>query len=519
MEPIDSIIILLIGCTLTLFVLWIASHFGGTDLNLPSFIQGAYSNIWTYLTGAGGSTLLMVLKKPGMQRPNYLVWSFAVTFGLLVLAFGIALTKHLFPQPVHPLALLKFRVRFPNGENPILSFSQSQPRVTDFPPTVAVDNDEHYRGLHYFENVVWPQPATPLLVATATRASLVSTQTDKPDRPMTFCIKQSPNPPTNTSEPEIHMQCVEGGQCGFDLDDYGWAVAAECRENAGQSHSFFGLMTEVRAQTTEETVKKPGWRVPSLMTLRKMTDSERVGFTEFTIKSDSIPGVQKADSLRYEIFANGLPLYVDGRPPEYMLAEFDASKGLDFSFGMENLSFSGADKGCEDIFIQLEFLAGGLPIKEVQLARRYGALRDATPEEIASSDGAKFAWTGKYIKPLTEDREEVFLVSTTDLYEAMRDKASLDQVPLKYNGMDVVGVLRPPLDRPIYGVVIGLRQQSGQVKFTFDVATANKLLAWSRQMYLSKNRAFPRLPFPYAMKPNESGAGKLSSCGTKAPQS
>ena len=53
---------------------------------------------------------------------------------------------------------------------------------------------------------------------------------------------------------------------------------------------------------------------------------------------------------------------MDGRL-EDMLKEFDASKGLDFSFGMENLSFSGADRGCENIGVVLEFRKGSQLVK------------------------------------------------------------------------------------------------------------------------------------------------------------
>lgn len=416
------------------------------------------------------------------------------------------------------MAALKFRVDFPNHEKPSLNFQQSLPQWLENEIGIVYPN-QHYLFSHYSENVFWPGSGNRPIIATAARPVREFASVDDAPGDMKFCITRDPTPPPDNTPVEIHMLCVEGAQCVLDQGDYGRAVNANCPEKTNQSHSFFSLTTEVHAQTTEKHVKTPGWSVPSLMTLRQMTDRQRVGYTEFTIKSNPTPGTQNADLLRYTIFANGLPLYIDGRPPEDMYAKFDASAGLDSSFGLDNLSFSGADQGCENVAVQLEFLSGGRPIKQVQLSRRYAALRDAAAEQAASSDGMKFVWTGRYVKPKNEDRAEVFVISTRDINEAVRAKLSIEKVHLSYDGMDVIGVIRPPLDKPVYGVVIGLRQSMGQIKFNFDLGYANRVLAWAKDVQSSKSIAFRYVPFIYGMKPNESGLGKLASCGTRAPQS
>jgi hypothetical protein len=521
MEPIDSIIILLMASTMTLFILWLegAVLHHPSEIQLPDFITKTYSHIWGYLTGGGGgAALLAILRNKGTSRPNYLLWSFASSILLIALAFSIALAQGAVTPPQPSMAALKFRVDFPNHEKPSLDFQQSLPQWLEN-EIGMVDPNQHYPFSHYSENVFWPGSGNRPIIATAARLVRQSASVDDAPGDMKFCITRNPAPPPDHTPFEIHMRCVEGGQCVLDQGDYNWAVSADCSNKSSQGHSFFSLTTEVHAQTREEHVKKPGWSVPSLMTLRQMTDRQRAGYTEFTIKSSPIPGTQNANLLRYTIFANGLPLYIDGRPPEDMYARFDASAGLDFSFGLENLSFSGADQGCENIDAQLEFLSGGQLIKQVRLSRRYAALRDAATEQVASSDGMKFDWAGRYVKPKNEDRAEVFVISTSDINEASRAKASIGKAHLSYDGMEVVGVMRPPLDKPIYGVVIGLRQPTGQVKFTFDVGYANKVLAWAKNIQSAKSSAFRYVPFIYGMKPNESGLGKLASCGTRAPQS
>lgn len=520
MEPIDSIIVLLMSSTITLFVLWLegAVLHHPTEMQLPDFITKTYSSVWSYLTGAGGTALLAILRSKGTARPNYLLWSLGCTVVLIALAFSLALAQGAVTPPQPTMAALKFRVDFPNHEKPSLNFQQNLPQWLENEIGI-VDPNQHYPYSHYSENVYWPASGNRPIKATAARLVRASASVDDAPGDMKFCIARNPAPPPDHTPFEIHMRCVEGGQCVLDQNDYQWAVNADCSDKSNRSHSFFGFTTEVHAQTREEHAKRPGWSVPSLTTLRQMTDRQRVGYTEFSIKSSPIPGTGNADSLRYTIFANGLPLYIDGRPPEDMFARFNAAAGLDFSFGLENLSFSGADGGCENIDAQLEFLSRGQLVKQVRLSRHYAALRDAATEQVASSDGLKFAWSGRYVKPKNEDRAEIFVVSTTDINEASRAKASIGKAHLSYDGMEVVGVMRPPLNKPVYGVVIGLRQSTGQIKFTFDVGYANRVLAWARSVHEAKSSAFRNLPFIYSMKPNESGVGKLAPCGSRAPQS
>jgi TIR domain len=410
-------------------------------------------------------------------------------------------------------AILKFWIRGAEASRPILSFLQKHP-VFEQAHNIAPESDGHYQL-----PVEWPDPrkykSDKYFEAKAERAVTVSENgANAVAKPTQLCFTTNPKPPTNNSPLEVLMQCFEGEKCSLSPDDNGWATAIDCPKEAGSIASPpFSLLPAMWADSQGQTSQAPGWKVPSLATLQKMSDSNRVGYTQFNIKANSLSGLEGADSFRYEIRANGAPLYIDGWPSEDMLKQFDPAKGLDFSFGMENLSFSGADHGCESIDVLLEFRKGNQTIKKIQLTRLYAALRDAASEQ-QSAGGLTFTWSGNYVKPRNEDKFEVFLISTTDLNEASRIKSRIDRANLSYAGMKVVGVQRPPLNNPTYGVVAGLLQPTGQVKFTFDKTTAQQLLAWTRDEHNHNRPVFPQLPFPYEMKPGESGLGALRSCST-----
>jgi hypothetical protein len=513
MDPRDAISILLLACTITLFVLWLAGTVARnpTVLQLPDFIKTAYSKIWSYIIGLSSSTLLAFFGPKQTRRPNYLTWSLGTTVVLLGLAFVVARAMPTPPPTTTPPpqdVLLRFWATFDKSQHPILDFHQNKPRFLEDRRIAPDGSDSHYQ-----EYVAWPT-TNQQLEALALRIANTSESVNAPDKPMGICFTRNTSPPTNQPPFEVRMRCQEGTQCKFAPDDFGWASPCPA---ADKHTARFSLMPEAHAQSTEDTASKPGWRVPSLATLQQMSDSERAGYTQFTIKSNSVSSLKDAKSFRYAIVANGSPLYVDGWPPADMLKGFDPSKGLDFSFGMQNLSFSGADKGCENIAVTLEFLSGDETIKKVQLTRLYAALRDAPEEQTDASDGMRLTWAGTYMKPKKEDKSEIFILSTSAIGEASRTKSRIDQAHLSYDGMDLVGVLRPPLNKPEYGLVLGLRQATGQIKFTFDPVYVQKMLAWSKEARSTHEGVFPHPPFIYQMKTGESGVGELGSCTTKAP--
>jgi hypothetical protein len=411
-------------------------------------------------------------------------------------------------QPASNLANLEFSIKYDkNDDRPNLAFLQKEPKFRQA-HNIGPEADGHYQL-----PVDWPSRTDEHFEASAERPVPEGNQQDHPVvKPTQLCFTSNPKPPTNNPPFGVVLECSEGKKCSLGANDYGWAT--ECPTQKAESPAF-ALIPALLAQGPGGSETGPGWRVPSLATLQQMKDTKRAGYTEFSIKASSLAGLEAADRFRYQISANGATLYIDGWPPEDMLKQFNALQGLDFSFGMENLSFSGADKGCENIDVVLEFRKGSQPIKTIRLNRQYAALRDAVTE-VQSVDGHSFTWSGTYVKPRNEDRAEVF-VTSTDVAGAVQTKSRIGAASLSYQGMPVIGVIRPPLDAKNYGIVVGLVQPSGQVKFTFDPTFARQFKDWVLQQD-RKVFQYPlnHPPFVYESKPGPAGTGALQWCSKAA---
>ena len=477
---------------------------------------------WDYDVQRLGDAVAKLLGVDSGRR-SLVTWGVAAAIVVAVLVGGGWLYRRLHSSPqevvaqnnssarLHMpsnLALLSFWVKWNNQQPPGLSFREWLPNFRDEIPLAAASDGA------FKQNVEWPASGN-------FEASVLPTVTDSSNKPKKFqktniCFTTNPKLPTNNPPFKVAMRCAEGGMCTLDPDnDGGWAVEVDCTDKHTRAAASFSLVPAAMAESMDS--KAPGWTVPSLTTLQQMKDSKRAGYTEFSIKANSLPGLEAADRFRYEIIANGAPLSVDGWPPEDMLKQFSASQGLDFSFGMENLSFSGADKGCENIDVVLEFRKGSQPIKTIRLSRQYAALRDAVTE-VQSVNGQTFTWSGTYIKPKNEDRSEVF-VTTTDAAGAVQSKSRISAASLSYQGMPVIGVIRPPLDAKNYGIVVGLVQPSGQVKFTFDPNFARQFLDWVLQQDRKVFQYPPsHPPFVYSSKPGPAGTGALKWCSKAAVQ-
>jgi hypothetical protein len=506
MGLLDSVIVLILACMLVLIVLWISSQLRGSNLfgNLPDWLTKAASSIWTYLTGAASSTVLAIIRgRSSAPKPNYLLWIFGTTIAVLLIVGGVAAVIPP-PPPLPKVAVLKFSVKSDRQDHPILNFLQKGPLYRDA-HNIAAELDGHYQ-----ENVDFPSQGA-RFYARAKRVITSSQATENPVSPVTeLCFKRSPKPFANNATIEALMDCSEGKRCSISGDDPGWV------ESCSVDSDWGARMRLVPVAYADAPKVQPGWRVPSLETLKKMTDRERVGYTEFSIKSTQLSGLKEADSLQYLIKVNGSPLYVDGWAPEDMLQRFDAGQGFTFAFGLENLSFSGADNGCENIEVGLSFRQKDRVIKQVVVSRKYAALRDADREEINAEDGTPFTWSGKYVKPNKEDRTELFVLSTPDLREAKDVKARIDAAKLSYDGLEVVGVLRPPLNNPNYGIVVGLRQPTGQIRFTYDTASTREMHDWVISQRAQNRNVFRHDTFLYQMRPGDSGAGTYKSCSIAA---
>ncbi len=236
----------------------------------------------------------------------------------------------------------------------------------------------------------------------------------------------------------------------------------------GESHSL-SIFPSAFAQT--HIRKYPGWSVPSLYTLEKQNLS---GFSKVIIKSLLLPQeLKKANKYSYVIKVNKVPIYIDGLLPDDLAKSFSFANGINLALGLENLGFTGNNKGYENIEVELRFYCDESLIKATTLTLDFVALRKLEAQKIKADDGFLFQWEA-YFKANNEN--QIFISSTPDVKEITKIKEKIDGRKLFYNNQKIVGIIRPPYkSNKNYGLNAGIVLSSGQTKFTFNNVDAEKL--------------------------------------------
>ena len=219
------------------------------------------------------------------------------------------------------------------------------------------------------------------------------------------------------------------------------------------------------------------WSVPSIQTLRKLHGgTESRGFTEFKLMSGPLPSLKEADRLIYAIRVNGVPIYIDGLPPEVDPAPFNSEAGVSLEFGIENLDFAGKNAGQEYIDVSLQFMKGVQLIRLADVRLRYVALRPKPETPLPIDRDLTLRWQGTYHRGKRQDAYQIFLLSTPSVEEAQARKRRIDEAKFSVGDIPLVAVLRPPLEKnPEFGVAAGIQQPSGQIKFTFDDESSQRI--------------------------------------------
>ncbi|HEV2211975.1 MAG TPA: hypothetical protein VGS99_01385, partial [Gammaproteobacteria bacterium] len=99
LDFLSTLAVILCSAAITIFLFWLSSRLVGLQIleNLPSFITGAYSGIWTAAaagTAGIGLGIVKALTSKDRPQPNYLKWILIVTG--LFLAITIVLTGGLY---------------------------------------------------------------------------------------------------------------------------------------------------------------------------------------------------------------------------------------------------------------------------------------------------------------------------------------------------------------------------------------------------------------------------------------
>jgi hypothetical protein len=307
----------------------------------------------------------------------------------------------------------------------------------------------------------------------------------------TVCFTRAPN--VNAPRLAAKLECEEGARCKVAKDDPGQVRA--CGERPTSRSWPFDLSPVAHAHAQEATPQQ-GWIVPSLETLRRRhAGPDAPAYTEITLASGPLPALAQAKHVSVGIEVNGRTAWVDGLPVDANAVPFDAAKGVDVQLGLENLEFSGAQRGFERVELTLRFLDGRNVIREAKLPLRYVALRDKPDPAPVGEPDLGVRWSAKYIPGPTADRYQIFLLSSPSAEEIERVKQRFDAagftVATAKGTLPLVAVIRPPLkENGNYGLALGMRQPTGQIRFSFDEAAS--VVLCGRLHRIAQEHAFVR---------------------------
>jgi hypothetical protein len=280
----------------------------------------------------------------------------------------------------------------------------------------------------------------------------------------------------------VQMKCSGNGSCITTSGSSEYVVGCDASGPSATHSQGFDLNLVAHADTAKAQMREAGWVVPSISTLDKMEDRERVGYTRFDVSFIPSSQVSTADTYYYAIIVNGEPIYIDGFLPDRMRFPLHHGTINRLSFALENLNFTGQYRGYEKLQLNIVFLREGESIYRQNLDRDYIALRDAPAVSTPSAVGT-FTWTGNYVVPKNENKYEILLASSDNVELTMNAKTEFDNAKLSFGQQPVVMVVRPPLrpEKPRYGLALGIILPSSQVQFTFNPDEAAKFCHWAAQ--------------------------------------
>jgi hypothetical protein len=498
--PLDTLFILFASVFLLLLLLWIL--YGDRYGHLPGWVEDSVKGIWSKVIVGAGAAGTLALRKwlyKSTPSPNYLLWIPGITILLIGTLF---LVKQVMPAPpptpttasTHYHLPIRFSAEPLQADN---ALNTSDAREISFRPQdakrpiyIPLDKPEEL-GLYSYDDVNVPDSGEfkAEIIHRAILSHLVNTALDS--REYLLCIKNNPKKPfpssfsSDSTKPMLKLACSKDPKTGEKRClsvDQGPGYLMSCDDIAENR----GLLPVVYAASAEQA-REPRWVVPSLDTLDKMTDRERVGYTRFYVSFTPAGQAASADQYYYVVRVNDKTIFIDGFSPEKFIYPLQKGTTNWISFGLENLNFTGQYEGFEKLQLTIVFLNGESEVYRQELQRNYVALRDAPEVTIDSPIGA-FHWNGKYVVPKNEDKYEVLLASANCgdpvqrecIDRTMNAKVHFDQGGLKFNDKPIVMVVRPPLRiPPSYGLALGQIQPTSQVQFTFSEDEAKRLCHWA----------------------------------------
>ncbi len=302
---------------------------------------------------------------------------------------------------------------------------------------------------------------------------------------------------------KLRLSCREGQRC---VPEGSGGIAVPCgsvpvRTSAlpARGWRFADLLPSAQAQAVGAASASasapaaaarpaPGdWIVPPLAALRARRGTpQAVAFSEVTLTLGLPANVPAADEVSYDIRVNGHRLWVNGLPAWTHAAPYQPGTPCRVAFGLENLDSAGRHAGREKVQVRVLLLRDKQPVFEDSVDVDFLALRDQAEQTATSLKGQPVTWKADYL-PAPADRYQILLhgggqadtLAARDKLQAARVPASAAPAAGAAAPLPLAGVVRPPTDtNPAWGMVVAVPQASGQLRFSFDMASAKALCAW-----------------------------------------
>jgi hypothetical protein len=338
-------------------------------------------------------------------------------------------------------------------------------------------------------------------------------------QPAKICLQRADSVSANTSN-YVEFRCNTNGECTHDEMSPKWfdlcALASVDHNDAYQENWLSHFISSAYAQTSSTY-----WAVPSLQTLESrmgQQDLQGSGYTHFSIDSDQALK-NGADAFYYDLKVNGQTVLEDGLYPDFNLKPYVDSEPFSVDIALQNLNFTGLVNGCDELSLNLQFMKNSQPLGEsIQWQRSYVSLRDARNKQMQLGD-ATLSWQGQYKRAAQEYDTELFISSlevADDLnfadnlreikriQQAISDmKDDFDRAGITFNGKSLVAVIRPPLRRISYGLVVGMVEDTGQIRYTFASSVVRELKAFLLELR-EQGQHYRRIIrddiFPYSLR-------------------
>ena len=484
----DALAIMLLSFAAAILVIWIAGVEIGTP---PEWLRDAISSVWSWIIGsAAAAAAIGRWLRSGRSAGYYLTGTLLGTVTLLLVVFG---ATRLFPdessQPDTDAFGLFFRLQAAPELHDLIQLTYTQQAPRFLPPrNIATQADGAFRA------DIKEITRGASFVAKARQRVTESRRSSGVDAPIEMCLVHD----TAVDGPkEVFLLCPLEGQCVKDpARDHGWMSGC----GAGLGGRWPSLIPKAFAMQSGAV----RWLVPSLATLEATADERRSGYTRFSITSATdFPAATGADAYQLELYVNDVPILIDGWQADEILYPLKPGVPFETAFGLQNLDFSGKHAGYEMLRAEIHLLRDGKRLDggPLTLTRTYVALRPAEPSELVVG-GYRFQWSGRYVRPLNEDKFEVFLRSERNDELAVAAKTRIDEAGWEYDGQSVTAVIRPPLgSNPFRGLAVGLIQPTGQVDFTFNRRQADDLCQWVNRQRSQSGSLIDRQAYRYEMRP------------------